>query len=281
MLSLRFALPLVALAGLTFADSARAQSCCAPAVAAPAPTVAYSPVVAQTTQVTPWYPGRNIIEFTRDLFAPRVTTGTVVTAGYAPTVAPVAAPALQTTYRPVYPVTYGPVTTARTFVARPVIQTVARPVVLSPVQQVTAMSPCCDPCSACSTCGVSQAVYDAPLSTGCSSCASGGVSSFDTVAPTTAPSTSRPLEPRPALGPEDNPPADRSIFNRPEVPPLPEEADEDAAESGAFWEAPPLFDPKDRLTRRNPAPVWFAGGRSADEDRETPVVNAGWISASR
>lgn len=272
------------------ASSAVAQSCCAPTTtfAPVAPTAvqttAYSPVVVQQVQTTPWYPGRNLIEFTRDLFAPRTT----VTAGYAPTyaaapvaTAPVAAPvtAYRTTYRPVYPVTYGPVVTGRTFVARPVVQTVARPVALAPVQ-VSACSPCsvCD--TGCSACGVAQASFAAPAS-GCSSCAGGATTTYLD----SAPAASVPAaEPQPALGPQDNPPAERSMLNRPEVPAFPEEADDQATDaSGAFWEAPPLFDPSDRITRRGRVPASFAVQQQAVErpaaSRPAPTPG-GWVSAS-
>lgn len=252
---------------------AEAQCC---GYAAPAPTVAYSPVVAQTTYRTPWYPGR---WFAETLFgAPRTQTGAVVTAGYAPAyagVAPVAS--VQTAYRPVYPATFGPVTTASTYVARPVIQTVSRPVVLTPTT-VSACSPCTSCVASCDPCGASYGVSQAGFaSSTCSSCASGGATYLDSAPATTSGPSPTPT-PQPALGPNENPPAERSLFNKPEVPNPAEDAGDAAAagETGAFWEAPPLFDPNDRLTQRNPAPVRFAVDR-----RPAAPAAGGWISVSQ
>lgn len=244
-------------------------------------TVGYSPVVYQQTSTayTGWYPGKWLGNF---LFGrPAVTTtysagyaptsyATPYTAGYAPTYT------YQTAYRPTYPATYGPV-----------VQTVSRPVVLSPV--VSSCSGCATGCDACSTCGVAQAVYDSP-STGCTNCAQG--------ATYYEPSASTYSEPSraPTLAPQDNPPAERSMLEKPELPET--ESDSfDSTEEGfdsdnAYWEAPKLFNPNDKTASRvtvpvrnavykKPAPAYAASASVAAGKPSHQVGASGWVSASK
>ncbi|MEO0530253.1 MAG: hypothetical protein AAF266_06695 [Planctomycetota bacterium] len=273
-----------------YAQAADAQCC-----GTPAPTVAYSPVVAApaapvvqaTTVSNGWYPGKYLTDFTRSLFGLNQTTTYTAgyapvpyTAGYAPTYsvgyAPTPytagfAPTVQTAYRPTYPASFGPV-----------VQSVSRPVVLSPVVSAPACN-ACNSCGACDACGgVEQAYYAAAPSAGCSSCNAGA--SFSAPIQSAAPSPSPAFgEPRPALGPLDNPASERSIqTQRPELNefdsefPEPEFNDNDSvpsdpAAANDYWGAPPLFaPPSNRVTRRtHPAPTQVAVYRQAPETRRT------------
>ncbi|MGL4514868.1 MAG: hypothetical protein ACRCT8_17410 [Lacipirellulaceae bacterium] len=278
------------------------------------PTVAYSPVIAPVAAapVTPvvyqttasydgWYPGKYLTTFTRSLFGGGTTYQTnyaapaTYTAAYAPTsytapafsytAAYAPAPMMQTAYRPTYPATWGPVVGAYSVGYAPLVQTVARPVELSAV----AMAPTVDSCGACSACGVTQAVYDgyAPT-TGCSSCAAGAQATYLGSAPA---STTPPIvygdgsafgdsgTPRPALAPNETPTQDRSALQKQITPDAtqPVEPTTEADGSGAFFQAPPLFDPRDKLTRReasprHPAPTWTADYRG--NAQRTPAVHA-------
>lgn len=264
------------------AIEASAQCC-----GAPAPTVAYSPVVAApvapvvqaTTVSNGWYPGKYLTDFTRSVFGLNQTTTyaagyapAAYTAGYAPAYsvgyAPTPytagyAPTYQTAYRPTYPATYGAV-----------VQSVSRPVVLSPVVSAPAA------CGACNACGgVEQAYYGAAPSTGCSSCNAGASYAAPLPAASAAPSSVYP-EPRPALGPQDNPAPERSIQQRPAYDEFDTEFDEpeyddsiptDPAAANEYWRAPPLFaPPSNRVTRRlHPAPAQVAVYRRAPETRRT------------
>lgn len=259
----RLATPAVA-ATLVLAMGVQASAQCAvPQPIAAQPTVAYSPVVYQTqVQSDRWYPGKYLTDFTRSVFGPRTTT--TYTAGYAPVAAAPAAaspytvgyapsPVYQTAYRPTYPISYGPI-------ASPLVQSVSRPVVLSPVIG-SSCNACCSAGVGTSS-GVSQSVYDAPLSPGCSNCTSTPVYSQPSgpLTPTPAGPDSIYREPPPALGPTDNPAPERSL-----KPALTDpnsgisiDADEASGDSGAYWQAPPLFDARDRVTQKSPAPVWQA-----------------------
>lgn len=269
-----FTLSLFAAVALVAAPSSESfGQCC------PAPTVAYSPVVAApapapvvatTTVSEGWYPGKALANFSRNLFGwNRVNT--TYTAGYAPYTAGYApytvgyaptsrytvgyAPTYQVAYRPTYPASYGPVAYT---------QTVSRPVVLSPVVAAPACNACSTGCDACSS-GVAQATYLAAPSSSCSTCAAsgsvgssyGGGSSF--------------VEPRPALAPTDNVPAERSIeVQRPDADDAYDTLDydesfndertpTDPAAANDYWRAPPLFaPPTNRVTQRHPAPVHTA-----------------------
>ncbi|MEO1498486.1 MAG: hypothetical protein AAFV43_15185 [Planctomycetota bacterium] len=250
----------VAFACLGAADAA-AQCCPQPQTVAYAPVA--PPVYQQTVvQNTGWYPGKYLTDFTRNLFRPRTTT--TYATGYAPAFSPTPYAAgyaplatQQSVYRPTYPITYGPV------VGGPMVQGVARPVTLAPLVQspvvTSGYNACGTGCDACG--GVSQAVFDAPLSSGCGSCgessAYGGQPVF--ASPNT-PLAPTPAEPQPMLGPNDNPPAERSFkpdLNDPNSG-ISTETDNASGDSGAYWQAPPLFDPRDRVTQKAAAPVWQA-----------------------
>ncbi len=282
--------------------------CCAPAAVPTAvPTVAYSPVVYQQApgRYNGWYPGKYLINFTRGLFnAPAAYSagyapayapsyaGGAYTAGYAP-----AYSARYAAYRPTYPLTYGAVQHRAAYA--PLTYSVARPVTLAPVT-----SACCNTCGV-STChggcdnGIAQAAYAAPLaSSGCSSCQSGGNAYYDSSPSRNVPSSSY-SEPRPALAPSDNPAADRSLLNKPALPEVMDGATEASdASGGAYWQAPPLFDPRDRLTQHSAAPVRLAVHKQVmatspepRAPRQQPLAprqrgahqtgSTGWTSASR
>lgn len=254
---MRFAITTIFTIALALACSltnvAEAQCCSTPYTVGYAPVQTAAPAVYQTSYYNGWYPGKYAINFTRNVFGAvtQPVFGTPYTAGYAPVASPYTvgyAPSYaprRVAYRPTYPVTYGPV-----------VQTVARPVVLSPVTSCSS----CDPCGACNSCsGVSQAAYYSSSSSSCSSCS-----------PSTSvysePASRATYEPQPALSPTENPAAERSLFesNKPAV-----DSDIDTFEAPsllegdeAYFQAPPLFKPQDRLTSRNPAPVWNAVHRT-------------------
>lgn len=291
---------LIACTAVLTAAAPDALAQCCPQPTAMPQTVAYAPVAPVAYQTTVqregWYPGKYLAQFSRNVFSPLTSTSyttsyaptynaTPYTAGYAPTYTPTAT--FQTAYRPTYPITYGPV------VGGPIVQGVARPVTLSPVIASSCNACCATGCDACS--GVSQAVYAAPLSSGCSSC--GETTTYDSQPVYTSPSaplSPTPADPQPALGPQDNPPAERSF--KPELSDpnsgISTEADEASSESGAYWQAPPLFDPRDRVTQKSPAPVWQAVYRRPAEQQVTTaratsatsrgahqVGASGWTSA--
>ncbi|TWT40235.1 hypothetical protein [Botrimarina hoheduenensis] len=257
----------VALAAAALVAETSAQ-CCSPVGVVPQATVAYSPVIYQTQSTyNGWYPGKYLTDFTRSLFAPRTSTSYV--AGYAPAAAPSSyvagyAPAYtpsatyQTAYRPTYPASYGPVMSSLAY-------GVSRPVTLSPVITSSCTSCCSSGCDACG--GVTQAVYDAPLSSGCASCSSQPVytSPSTQLAPTPAGPSPSYSEPQPALGPNDNPTPERAFKPNADTPALSDpnsgisiDANEASGDSGAYWQAPPLFDSRDRVTQKLAAPVWQA-----------------------
>ncbi len=229
------------------------QCCSTPYTVGYAPVQTAAPAVYQTTYYDGWYPGKYAINFTRNLFG-AVTQpmyGTPYTAGYAPAASPYTVGYAPRTvaYRPTYPVTYGPV-----------VQTVSRPVVLSPVTSCSTCNPCgtCDSC-----CGTTQAAYYSSSSSSCTNC------SPSTSVYSDEPASRPTYEPQPALGPSENPAGERSLFesNKPE---LDSEVDSFEAPSlldgdEAYFQAPPLFKPQDRLTSRNPAPVWNAVHRTPAE----------------
>jgi hypothetical protein len=309
-------LSLALVAGLS-ADTF-AQCCGTPTVAFSPVIAAPAPVVAQTTTVEGWYPGRAIANFSRNVFGGATTTTTFATpttgfatpytAGYAPYSVGFAptpytagyAPAFATTaYRPTYPATWG------------TVQTVARPVVLSPVMSMPVATtsfaaPACNACDACSPCdacsGVTQSSYVSAPASSCSSC-SGGGSEFVTQANAYDSSTygsSTLVEPAPALAPTENPAPTRS--QRPEVdgtdsilqeePAEEEKTPTDAASANDYFNAPPLFaPPANRVTQNtHPAPVHTAVYRQPVENRaasyptQTPAKTHhlsadGWASA--
>lgn len=286
-------LSLALVAGLS-ADTF-AQCCGTPTVAFSPVIAAPAPVVAQTTTVEGWYPGRAIANFSRNVFGGATTTTTFATptTGFAtPTTAmrpvfadqwgatptwgtttafrPVVADTWGTTwgttaYRPTYPATWGAVAVS------PVVQTVARPVVLSPVVSMPVATsfaaPACNACDACS--GVTQSSYVSAPASSCSSC-SGGGSEFVTQAnayesPTydSSMGSSTLVEPAPALAPTENPAPTRS--QRPEVdgtdsilqgePAEEEKTPTDAASTNDYFNAPPLFAPPANRVTQNTHPA--------------------------
>lgn len=285
---------------------AQTGACCG----APAPTVAYSPVVTPTPSVayapvTPapvapvvqtttvssgWYPGKYLTDFTRSLFGGGRSTTTTYTAGYAPYTAgyaPAYQPATNVLYRPTYPASYGPV-----------VQSVSRPVVLSPVVS----APVCNACDPCS--GVSQAAYQTPGVSDCASCASGGSvysagPSYSSGPLTPTPAGPNGSTPQPMLGPSENPDQDRSDLFKPSpadsIDDLLDPPVDEAAASGDYWGAPPLFQGpanSNRVTSRHPAPVhqavyreptsaaWTSAKAPAEAPRVIRLDAAGWRAGS-
>ena len=276
---------LLALTTVLALGSQSAAQCC------PTPSVAYSPVVYQqtTTAYTGWYPGKWAGQWLRNVFG-RPTVATTYAASYAPGYTTSYAPAcntgcatpysvgyapatsFRTAYRPTYPITYGPL-----------VRTVSRPVVLSPV--VSSCNGCVTGCDACNNCGVTQAVYNAPSN--CPSCV-GGATYYEP-ARSSASST-----PAPSLAPSDNPPAERSMLQKPEIQGAETPAidmPETEASSDAYWEAPKLFDPQDRTAQNSVTvpirravykmPASSSWSQPAPRSASAHQVGAsGWVSAS-
>ncbi len=273
--SMRFVLAglVVTLFAVIPAETANAQcSTC------PVPTVAYQPVVAQTTVAyqpyTGWYPGKLLDRMRLRQYGVTPAVTPTYTASYAPYTAAYAP--YTAAYRP-YVTSYAPL--VRRTVARPIVQTsyyapavvtdscqtcvqtVARQVVLSPV--VTSG------CNTCST-GVAQASYAEPA---CSSCTTSSAASSIPSYPAPSPSGGRvtvgPDTGQPSLGPNEQIPGSSNYPPPAQVPdPAPESgesesdpfglqdkkesADEAApSDSSTLFEAPRLLDPRDRTAQRS------------------------------
>lgn len=224
---------------------ANAPSASAQCYSCATPTVAYSPVV-YTQPYDGWYLGKYVGRLGRRLFGP----------------APVAA-----TY-PSYPVTYGaayPSYYAASYAptystgysgcgtcgcnpcscqssCSTCTQTTMRPVIMQPVNQCTT---CYSPsCSGCSSCGVSNTVYESTGSGTCTSCqASTSVGSVDRA------DYSAPVNPGAAPPP---------TFRESERPVTP--AGETATESTSSWDPSELqlVDPRDKQAKRPTTTVWTA-----------------------
>ncbi len=238
-----------------------------------------------TTTVTAVAPQPQVVGF-----APTHTVGFAPThtVGFAPQAASFAPSptAFTAAYRPTYPPSYT-VGFAPTFslASEVALQTAFSPVVGSACSSCNACG--CDPCGCtscampvtmaspgCSTCGqATSAVYESP-SSGCASCnapasysSNVAPSNYYDSAPTQqsynpqsfTPQTPGQPTPAPGLGPNENPPAERSILEKPEMQ-QDDAADlgPSAADSSTYFEAPQLYDPRDRTTQRPTAPVWNA-----------------------
>ncbi len=267
--SMRFVLAGLVVTALTVMSMKMTRAQCS---TCPAPTVAYQPVVAQTTVAyrpyTAWYPGKLFDQMrlrrygvTTAAATPTYTTSYApYTAGYAPYTA---------AYQP-YVTSYAPL--GRRMVARPILQTsyyvpavagnhcstctqtVARQVVLHPVVASCCHAGCTG-CSACST-GVSQASYTQPA---CSNCA-GGAAAPSYTAPQGA-ATVGPNTGQPALGPNEQVPTQSNYPSlKPTPAPVPESSAPEAApaDSNTLLEAPRLLDPRDRTASRPSVDVWNA-----------------------
>jgi hypothetical protein len=238
------------LVAATLAVDAQAQ-CCGATTAFYQPTTvtAFSPVVVQPVQ-TGWYPG-----FFLDRIRTRLWGAPNTFVAAQPTTYAVARPVFTTTVaQPVYTTSYAPMT----------VSPVSTCSTCMPTQQVT-MRPvvtydACSTCSPCSAGGVMQTSY--VESSGCTSCGVSGYSesagtpiqSNGTTAPSIPASEPTPeersqLKP-PAEGTEP-PPADESNETKPEDTPT----EGASGPSANYFEAPKLFDPKDRTAQRKISPV--------------------------
>ncbi len=243
--------------GTAPAAYAQCDTCATPTVAYYQPTVAYQPVATQVVR-TGWYPGRWFDRMRMRRWGVSTAATPTYAVGYAPagyaqygaaytpyTAAYAYAPTSYTAaYRP-YVTSYAPL--ARTAYYYPAATTVARQVVMRPmVSACNACGTACVSCSSCSSCdgGVSQAVYGAPVS-GCSTCAVG------TSVPTySGGSTVGPPTPQPQLAPNEGTPesslyeSQRLESNGPTLDPSPE------SDPSTYYEAPKLFNPRDRTANR-------------------------------
>lgn len=243
------------------------------------PTVAYRPVAYQANYsgYTGWYPGYWLSR----LFSP----STYYSASYAPSYYTASyAPRYTAAYAPTYSVGYAPT-----------YQTVARPIALSSyyapsscttcnygcgtgcgTQQVTLRPACCGtgPTSGCSACGhspcscsashVAPAVYASPPPSPCSSCVTGAAYTPGTYpsprVPASPPGMTAPLSPstprtfsqesQPSLEPQSNVAPERTA--------IPSSSEGSATRSSNYFEAPTLFNPRDRVTQRRSTPIWNA-----------------------
>lgn len=316
--------------------ASQCSSCAQPVAQAVAyQPVAYQPTVYQsTTTYGGWYPGKLIGDTWRSLFgaqttsvytanyaapvaygasyAPYTASYAPYTAGYVPYAASYA-PAATVAYRPTYPPTYT-VGYAPTYslAAEVPLQTVVQSVpdcgacATTAAMPVTLAAPCCDACGGVATAGYAE-------SGGCASCEQ--PASFETpyVPQTTvqqAPGATPGYQsgsptPAPILGADENVPEERSNL-KPDAD-KEESAGEDlgptdgspADESSTYFEAPRLFNPGDRTTRKPTAPVWKAvyrkpvGGTAAvatgasvgeaqpETDRRPQVGYEGWSSVPK
>lgn len=265
-------------------------------VAVAAPVTPVAPVVYQSAVPTPrsgWYPGKFIGQLfggIGSVFSPRpavppsaaVVPPTFTTAAYSPTYPPsysvgYAPTAYTAGYAPsAYSVGYAPASYAA------VQQTVAYP---SPTVTLSPVNDCCCGSSACSACsGAVTAGYSAPLGApagGCANCQGGAPATYEQSAVYQQPAFTPPPQPQPGFqapaGPgypqptpapqlpqNDNTPEQRQSF-RPDSNPLDVDKSNydlnNMDDTTSYFQAPELFNPRDRTTRRpsaTTAPVWNA-----------------------
>lgn len=240
-----YGLACVAAAAFCLAASS-AQAQCSTCVT---PQVAYSPVVYNSyTTYDGWYLGKYIGRMGQRIFGTAPAPAYQV--GYAP-----AYGAYPQTYAASYAPTYSYASYApscNTCGTSPCgcAQTTYRPVVMQPVTScATCYAPACSPCNSCGTCdtcssGVTQATYDAPVSSSCPTCNTSSYvqSDYESSAPSLPSNATAP--------PQTFRESDR-------VDPIP--VDESSVDDqNADWNAPMLLDPNDRITKRPTAPVWTA-----------------------
>ncbi|HJQ81458.1 MAG TPA: hypothetical protein VJ828_15965 [Lacipirellulaceae bacterium] len=257
-----------------FTEGASAQ-CCGGATASyyqpttayyqPAAYTAYSPVAYQTYR-TGWYPGYFLDRIRTRLWG---SPSTYVASYPSPYVA-----SYPSTYVASYPSTY-----AASYSSPYVASYAPSYSVGYTSQQVTmrpAYAPVYDPCSGCSTCGVSGVGQASYQSSDCASCGVAPSSGTTVIVPngtvvTPGAQRSAPSEPQPELAPGEQVAPERT-YQRPtsnggqqEVQPEPgRDANEDelesllegdGAESSTYFEPPKLFDLNDRTARKSIAPV--------------------------
>ncbi len=220
-------------------------------------------------------------------FAPQTVAFAPQTVAFAP-----AATTYTAAYRPTFPPSYTlasevPLQT----VFRPIVASACDSCGVDPCGCTSCAMPVTLSAPGCSSCGqVSTAGFESS-SGGCAACnAPASFSSNVTPSSNVAPSyyeepASRPYVPQnsgqptptpaPALRSDENPAAERSVLEKPAVEPQPEsgildmqqddlEQDDlgptgtEIEDSSTYFEAPQLYDPRDRTTRRPTAPVWNA-----------------------
>lgn len=227
-LTIALALTVTAASCLTSSEANAQCSTCA------VPQVAYSPVV-YNGYYDGWYPGKYLGRLGRRVFG--TAPYPAYTAAYPTTYAAAYAPAT-------YATSYAP--SCSTCASSPCCcqQTTFRPVVMQPVNECNT---CCYAPPACNTCSaVTQATYDVPVSPGCATCNSVPASNYSqpSLPGNAAPAPQQTFREKPSAVVDDIQPvpAEESSFD----------------EQNADWEAPQLFDPNDRVTKRPTAPVWTA-----------------------
>jgi len=212
----------------------------------PVQQVVYQPTVAYQPR-RGWYPGKLLDKWRLRRYGVSTAAAPAYTAGYSPYTAGYAP--YTAAYSP-YTAGYSPYVTSYAPLSRtsyyPVATTAARPVLLRPT---VAMSPviasCCSPCSSCGT-GVNQAAYGQPASP-CPSCAGAASTPIYSNSPSVGQTT-----PQPQLQPNEPTPAGSSTYesNRPTT-----EAPATQNDKSTYFEAPKLFNPRDRTASRTSVDV--------------------------
>ena len=246
----------IVLFAILFAHSALAPETIAQCTSFGVPTVAYQPVAYQS--YTGWYPGYHWNRMRR--WYNRRT----YPVAYTPVVQTVARPVVMTSYyaQPACSSCTGQQITLRPLTCYNPCSTCSPCATCSPCSScVTSVcstcgtSPCC-----CSTNGTSSTVYGS--STDCPNCASTATTTTPTPSTYSTPST----QTQPTLAPDENPPVQRTL--RPETSDETTDSSAKAADkvdnsntsssSGNFFEAPKLFNPRDRVTQHSNTPVQMA-----------------------
>lgn len=248
---MKFAIACAAAAAVCFTSAVATAQCSTCAV----PYAAASPVVYNNyTSYEGWYLGKYLGRLGSRIFGP--APAPAYTAAYPATYAAGYAPSYgyATSYAPSYnyAASYAPsynyasyAPTCNTCGTSPCCcsQTTYRPVVMQPVDTCNS---CCQPtCSTCNTCptctsGVSQATYDAPLTSSCPTC-----------------STSTYLESPSASAPSLNTAPPQTFRETDRIDPIPANESSNAGQANDL-DAPSLFDPNDKLTKQPTASVWTA-----------------------
>ena len=314
-----FCAALVLAAGV--APSASAQ-CCGGGTAVsyyqPAAYTAYSPVAYQS-YYSGWYPGYWLDRVRTRLWGSPSTYVAAYPSTYAAAYPSTVVASYQPAYTASYATSYAPASacaTCSTYTAgySPCTTCAVQQVTMRPVCETCSVS--CDPCSACSAYGVSQTTYQ---SSGCTTCnggrpQQGGQSGTTIVVPNgTVVTPGGQQQPMPAnggaqpmIGPTEQVPQERTYQrpadeNGPNITPEPagdingSPADYPNGTEGnnaTFFEAPKLFNPKDRTANRRIAPVRTALYEQPVGYAPAAVVRTkitaqqaaqdatGWISAS-
>lgn len=268
---MKFAIACAAAAAVCITSNLASAQCATCAV----PYAAASPVVYNNyTTYDGWYLGKYIGRLGQRLFGPAPTAAytaaypasygypSTYAAGYAPSYNYAAAYAPNYSYA-----SYAPSCSTCGTSPCACAQTTYRPVVMSPVCD-SCCTPTCSTCNSCPTCsGVSQATYDAPVTSNCPTC-----------------NTSTYIESPSASAPSLNTAPPQTYRETDRLDPIPANESSTTGQANDF-DAPMLLDPNDKLTKRPTAPVWTAVYKqpatitTISTSQDTPAKkNIGWTS---